>query len=395
MTSGIHSAAGSLIGYIYQVRVALWLAYERMYEDPNLLISLELLDDVQFDSTGNARELLQTKHRARPANLTDQSVDLWKTLGIWLERDEWLFSAERYVLLTTSEAAAGSAAACLLVDRAFRDVATAYELLLVAADESTNSETESARRLFKNRSPEDVIVLLNHVFVMDGAPRMADLDSALMKAFRAACPADRRAVFLSYLEGWWYSRVLSQLGPGGQPIIAEEIDAEVNQLREQMLTEALPIHHDILFADESIIDAEFYKDQVFVTQLQIAGISDPRILMAIVDFYKASEQRSRWVREELVMLGELSSYEKRLKDEWERYFAQVAEEYGEDAGDAEKLRAARAVFNWAQQENPSLRIRPRCEDPFVQRGSFQILANDMTVGWHPDFRTRVAEVLGV
>lgn len=394
MTGTSHSAAGSLVGYLYQVRVALWLAYERMYDEPNLLISLELLDDVQFDSTGNARELLQTKHHATPANLTDQSVDLWKTLGIWLERDEWLSSAERYVLLTTSEAATGSAAACLLVDQSSRDVAKAYELLLVAAEASSNSATESARQLFKGRTAEDIRMLLNHVFVMDGAPRMADLDSALMKAFRAACPADKRAVFLDYLEGWWYSRVLSQLEQGGQPIIAEEIEAAVNQLREQMLVDALPIHHDILATDESIIDAEFYKDQVFVTQLEIAGISDLRILKAIVDFYKASEQRSRWVREELVMLGELTSYEKRLKDEWERYFAQVAEEYGKDASDAEKLQAARAVFNWAQEENPTLRIRPRCEDPFVQRGSFQILANDMTVGWHPDFRARVAELLG-
>src|SRR5215470_9047146 len=76
------SAAPSALGYLYQVRYAL-VALLQAY-DPESEISIEKLDDIAFESTGTAIELLQTKHRiTHTGSLTDSSTDIWKTLRIW------------------------------------------------------------------------------------------------------------------------------------------------------------------------------------------------------------------------------------------------------------------------------------------------------------------------
>ena len=49
-------------------------------------MSLETLDDVVFESDSNPSELLQVKHHLNhKASLKDKSVDLWKTIGIWID----------------------------------------------------------------------------------------------------------------------------------------------------------------------------------------------------------------------------------------------------------------------------------------------------------------------
>ena len=38
-------------------------------------------------------------------------------------------------------------------------------------------------------------------------------------------------------------------------------------------------------------------------------------------------------------------------------------------------------------------IRPLCGEPFVMKGSYQILANSLKVGWHKDFINRLSYLL--
>src|SRR4051812_1116133 len=78
-------ASASLIGYLYQVRMALVLLLQRTDDDPSIALSLEKFDDVTFHSGEKILEQLQTKHVTQK-NLTDASVDLWKTLRIWANR---------------------------------------------------------------------------------------------------------------------------------------------------------------------------------------------------------------------------------------------------------------------------------------------------------------------
>jgi hypothetical protein len=82
----LHSAAQSVAGYLYQARLALAECLRYAYRDSGIEIAIEKFDDVSFEKDGSALELLQTKHHLKKSgDLTDGSVDLWKTLRVWAE----------------------------------------------------------------------------------------------------------------------------------------------------------------------------------------------------------------------------------------------------------------------------------------------------------------------
>ena len=114
---------------------------------------------------------------------------------------------------------------------------------------------------------------------------------------------------------------------------------------------------------------------------------------AIRDFYRAFEQRSRWLREDLLLVGDLSRYEGKLVEEWELVFEAAKDEIDATAADVAKRKAARSILSWA--EKVTIPIRPGVTEPFVVRGSFHMLADERPprIGWHPDFHDRLAEIL--
>jgi hypothetical protein len=39
-------------------------------------------------------------------------------------------------------------------------------------------------------------------------------------------------------------------------------------------------------------------------------------------------------------------------------------------------------------------VRPKVSAPFVLRGSLHLLAEDLQIGWHPDWVARMQQILG-
>jgi hypothetical protein len=56
--------------------------------------------------------------------------------------------------------------------------------------------------------------------------------------------------------------------------------------------------------------------------------------------------------------------------------------------DADRIASGQKVYQWAEAE-AHIPIRPSCQDRFITRGSYQMLANRLRVGWHPEFESRM------
>jgi hypothetical protein len=113
-------------------------------------------------------------------------------------------------------------------------------------------------------------------------------------------------------------------------------------------------------------------------QLREICISSNRIRSAILDYYRAFQQRSAWARERLLVAEEVEEYEERLVDEWNRYKDAVFEKLNEDSAQDALREAGVSLYTWAEFETgriESLRIRARVTEQYVVRGSFHILAN--------------------
>ena len=160
-------------------------------------------------------------------------------------------------------------------------------------------------------------------------------------------------------------------------------------MREQFKQDNLPVDDDIMNA---AVDASGYQDKTFVHQLRLIEIGNRRIFHAIRNYFRAFEQRSRWVREDLLFVGELDRYEDRLREEWERLFEIMRDELGDDAAEEAKKDVARTLYKWVETGSHRS-IRPGVSEASIARGTYQILADKLRVGWHPEFLKRLKKLL--
>lgn len=390
-----YAAVDASLGYLYQVRSALLWTLKRLKSEPEFLVGIETLDDVAFESvSGDPRELLQTKHhRNAAASLTDASTDLWKTLRIWFEgtASGQIPATASLCLVTTGKASDGTAASYLRSSN--RDVQAAVTRLDATAQSSSNAANKPAYATYLSVSPAQRAALLVRVTVVDVAPTVDDLDGELRREVFWAVDKEHHAAFLDRLEGWWLRRVLDQLSStNGDRIGSVEVEAQMSDLREGFKQESLPIDDDLLEFSLDEATRAAHENSKFVHQLDLIKAGKRRVAAAIRDYYRAFEQRSRWIREELVVGFDLRRYEKRLIEEWDLVFEGMRDDLGDTATDQAKEEAARSVLKWA--ERASILIRPSVTEPFVCRGSLHMLADELRVGWHPEFRERLAHLLG-
>jgi hypothetical protein len=392
--SGQFSANASALGYFYQARYALLLL---LGADVDAEMSLERFDDIAFERDGTPRELLQTKHQINnTGSLSDASTDLWKTLRVWSEAisDGTIKPSEAiFTLVSTGRAPGGSAADKLRPHTAQqqRDVAAALEAIRKVPQSSTSTSNKPAYDAFQALTPEQQHALVNNIYILDSSPNILDTKDQILEKLKFST----RRQFLNHVyervEGWWFDRVVRHLSKrSSDPILYRELLAQINDVQEEYFEDNLPIEFLRAIAPE---ESELSEEQrIFIQQLRLVTVGEPRIRRAINDYYRAFEQRSKWVREDLLDVGELEEYEEHLIDEWERLHEAMKEDLPEEASEELLQREGKALFNLFDSHK-EIHIRVRCTQPYVMRGSFHILANKLRIGWHAEFLTRLSALL--
>ncbi|MDK2982077.1 MAG: hypothetical protein PWQ55_2424 [Chloroflexota bacterium] len=388
-----NSASPSLSGYLYQGRFALAEALKKLRNQIEFSVSIESLDDVVFSNGDDYFEILQTKHHInRNANLTDASKDLWKSIKIWCDLFKSEINLNLYFYLITTSSIKEDSIASYLSMGTNRNIEYAIGILDTIANTSSNVENEVAYATFRSLTHEEKQNLFNSVCIIGSNPNLYELDNFIKQEVCFAVDRKYLENFLMRLEGWWDRRVIQQLSSEtSEPILSEEILYEMNLLREQFKEDNLPIDEEIISL--SIEESDF-TERVFVKQLELININEKRIFFAIRDYFRAFAQRSRWIREDLLYVGELDKYEIRLKEEWEMHFEQMRDDLGEDATELQKQKAAKELYKWIEQGD-LLQIRPGVREPFLPRGSFHILSDKVWVGWHLEFKDRLKALLEI
>ena len=300
------SARPSLLGYIYQCRIALLETLKRLKINPRLVVAIETLDDVVFEKDGSPAEIIQVKHHInREANLTDASTDLWGTIRIWCDLfgEGVIQHGAVFCMITTAQAVSDSAAYYLRSET--RDLDEAIKRLTHTAITSGSASNKEAYDKFLSLSTREKQAIFQSALIIDSSPSTADVSGLLQQEIWPACERGKSEQFLNYLEGWWLRRIVqSLLSPTARQILAEEIDACLNGLREQFKSDNLPIHEDLKTARA---DLDLFQNRIFVQQLKLIEIGPKRIAMAVNNYYRAFEQRSRWLREDLLIIGDLET----------------------------------------------------------------------------------------
>lgn len=401
-TTDKFSAGEQGLGYIYQARLAL-LQLLQLPEDT--AVFLEKDDDLDFVDSGGSKSLASLKHKAAGDRLTDLSADFWKSVRIWLaryKRDGRSASDLRFFLFTTGTVSDSSFLKRFLSVQLKTDDET-RTLVEQAEDALGKSNSEligGIAQTFNELTLAEKEDFLARILILDSSPRIEDIPEAIKNMYMRSIRREHRSAVFERLEGWWSDAVIKQLTDGkDEGIFGYEVSDKLSALSEEYKLDNLPItFRGRVPVSEIDTDSD---PRTFVVQLREIGVSSSRIRNAILDYYRAFEQRSEWARENLLVSGEIEGYEDRLVDEWSRYKDVVFEELDENSAEDVLLRAGRDLYTWADQQTgnyESLRIRARVTEPYVTRGSFHILADAAPVPrvyWHPRFLDRVGQLLEV
>ena len=385
----IHNAPGQMLGYLYQVRFALNLLMAS--DDPNYQISLEKFDDIAFDRDGTPIQLIQAKHHTSPASLTDSSTDLWRTLNVWLDaitNDFSLLEYTDFVIITTAVAPDHSVAE--LIQQS--DYQKAFERLKDVTEDSTNQTNLRFYSTFRSIDDSTLLRLIKRIRIISSISDIVDIEKDIQKQIRYSCKPEHVPIATERIEGWWFQECVKALSSANPTITTQrQLHAKVYEITRQYGDDNLPIEFwDLGEVDETELNP---KDRMFLEQLRLIQYHSRSLRLALQDYYKASKQRSSWLRQGLVYANELDTYELRLKNSWEHVFANMEEDlenYGNPT-EQEKIKAGKALYSRVMDQD--IRIRPGVDAPYVMQGTYHHLANSLTIGWHVDFFEKLKNLL--
>jgi hypothetical protein len=354
---------------------------------PQLVISIEQLDDVAFEEQGEPLARLQTKHHINGrASLTDACPDLWKTIGIWANEvalKPELLGRIRLLLITTATAPAGSAAA--LLRKQERDEKRALEALRRVAAGSESKANAPAYRAFADLVPAAQAGLLGAIEIVDGSPPLVALEMPLLHELRRMGQPSQLRAILERVEGWWWARVYQALTDREKsrvPVI--ELETVLDDIREGFKRASLPV--DFASADPTEEHLAAYETARFVRQVRLVDEAPEAVMRAKRNYYRAFEQRSRWLRELLIVNDEITRFDKKLVEEIEPHAETMVAELNGSCDPDARRQAGRKLLHWATTS--AIYPLRNVSERFLTLGSYHILADDLRVGWHPDYRNQ-------
>lgn len=392
-------ASPPALGYLHQCRCALLLALQRD-DSPEHSISIEKLDDISVHEPNGASiavvELHQHKlHITRQGNLGDRSIDIWKTLRVWAESvvaKRIDLNRVQLCLVTTSQASDQNSIHWLRPTSHSRNSETARLRLEQAGATSTNSIVTVAYNALMQLDEEHRKKLFASISLLDSGLDATAVRGAMARCIWSACIEKHRASFLDSLEGWWINQVVLHLcQPNPTPIPIYLVQQRVYDIGASLRRESLP--DNLLNAPIPSGAITATSETTFIRQLSLLGLSPARIQMALEDHYRAFAQRSKWAKEQLLGFDEEVSYESRLVVGWKERFLIMAEGASAVCDDPTLAHHGSKLYEWVVTEAPSksqLWFRPDFQSEYMTKGSYHMLADQLRVGWHPQYESKLA-----
>lgn len=384
------SAKEPSLGYIYQIKYALLLLLTNSRNLENPALRIECLDDIDITDV-NSTNLYQTKlHIKGKANLTDASADFWKTIRIWSEYIlNGTIDIEQTVLnLITTENIPTTSILYKLRDNIFSETElnSIIDKLDSIAINSTNDTTKKGREEYQKLSTENKKKLILSIRILDNSVDISEVDAKIKKQLILSSYPNHLDAFLELLDGWWLGKAIDNLTGKLDSIKFEELQLKISNIRDSFQADNLPNHfpEQMEVSDE---DVESLKEKNFLKQLELIsiGINSRTVKRAISDFRRAYEQRSKWLRLNLLNPEEEEEYDKKLKDYWQNIFEIMGDEAEGKADDELKKLGKDFYINQFATSCPQIKIREKFNEDYLTRGSYQILSDGKKIGWHPNF----------
>jgi len=353
---------------------------------PGGLVSFEVFDDVGEDSADGTRTFVQTKSALRGNPLADRSVELWKTIANWVDavRDQPRDSLKPRFVIYVSRPVTGPLAekfhAAKTPEAAMAAIAEARQLLhgntdgLPERSSVSPGLAEQVQRVFS--APPEVVAWVIQAFEIErgsGSPQ-ADFAQILQRHY---VPANRLETVANYAAGWVKREVDKLLEQRKPAIIAwsdfgKEMTGFIRKVAERDILQSFA-------PDPGPSDTARLLPRIFVQQLELIGLDFPDRLDAVSQFFKASLDRTKWGENGDVHPSSLDDLDERLMQTWKHKKRKAFIEA------SEKQDAAKGQILFSDCMLHQDKLEGADTPSHFIPGCFHLLADELKVGWHPDY----------
>ena len=385
------SAKEPSLGYFYQIKYALYilLTHSKVMDNPR--VRIENLDDIEIEDI-NVLHLLQTKlHIKNKANLTDSSVDFWKTIRIWSEYiNNEIIDLENTIfnLITTEEIPDSSILykfkSNITLDSEVSDIIKALDKISVESKNKTNAKAYIAYQALSIPNKKH---LIKKIRILDSSIGITEINSKIKNELIYSTYPSTVDSFLEILEGWWFQKSIENLTTQIDHISSSELQLKIANIRDTFQADNLPNHFPNQL-DITNEDVENLKERNFLKQLELIKVksSSRTIKRAISDFRRAFEQRSKWLRLHLLNPEEEEEYDIKLYNYWKNIYDIMCDE-AEEKSIEELIDLGKGFYiEQFAKTCPQIKIREKFNEDYLTRGSYQMLADSKKIGWHPNYK---------
>jgi hypothetical protein len=393
-TTPTHSAEGSALGFYYQAFQALFTLLKQ--DSDNATVGIEQLDDIELTADGQ-KFLLQLKHSisAQPPAITIKSVPFWRTLKVWIDALPALSLSETtFHLVTVGTIPSDNPLTALTVPGSDRT-----ELLEAVREEATRVKQARATAIKEEKKPipyadradgcaaflalteTEQLNLLRRIAIQHGSASISAIEAEIANHLKILLPIHRPIVAERLVEWWDRQVVYSLCGKRDRTISRAELQQKIGAI-------VADIEQDKLLPDfETVCPPDDYQPAgMLARQIQLVDGTPRDISKATREEWRAREQRSKWINNSPAMAVTISHYDSVLTEYWSDKHGQMTDECAQ-LDDKGKRALGLKLLRWTHEEAPNT-INPVSAEwsaAYYVRGSYQVLAINLTVGWHPDY----------
>ncbi|HZH14210.1 MAG TPA: ABC-three component system protein [Archangium sp.] len=216
---------------------------------------------------------------------------------------------------------------------------------------------------------------------------IADIPDRVIERLRNFIRHEHRRQVAERLIEWWDRQVaLALLGKRSREINKGELVSRLQDLAAEHLESTLPDD----FSKRKPGKLEEERGGNWERQITLVNGGDARIGRALVAKWRAREQRSRWMLNDVSLATLLIEYDDRLEEYWGDRHGPMCNDC---AGGSEDLACKEGLklLDWSHLNAPNdvPPVRPEWREPFYVQGSYQQLADELRVGWHPEYKARL------
>lgn len=383
--SSTFSAKEPALGYYYQIiRGLLLLLNENQMLNPCL--SFECLDDITIEDDGNL-DLYQAKLHITPFKMSDRSPDFWKTIRVWSEginNGNINPSTTLFTLITTASISTDSFLNLFFSnkDDDKKNILTTMETIVT---ETTNKVNKPGYDAFAKLSKEQRQELINNIRIHDSNVSIKDTMAQLEYRLELSSTSSTLENLIDSVLGWWFRNAIDMLQSKTQMFISKtSVNNYIQTCRDQIRTDALP---DEFYEKVEIDDAtlEENQDKMFMKQLILIDSTEREKKTALNDYKRAYAQRSKWLRDGRVAQAEYDRFDANLYEMWNSRFELMLDEI--EGQDTIVRKNAGHVFYRKNYVAPKydMPLLRNSASLYVTKGSYHMLSNMKTIGWHPDY----------